>query len=83
MSQQEHILSVYIHHSANASAQQRMWQSQPASQKNLLSIGFSLSSKVFLGLKKIRLKRIIEIEEGMATLVCSGTGKNVEIITVP
>ena len=51
--------------------------------KNLLSIGLSLSPKVFLGFKKIRFKRIIEIEEGMATLVCSGTGKMVEIITVP
>lgn len=38
--------------------------------KNLLSIGLSLSSKVFLRLKKIGLKRITEIEEGMATLVC-------------
>lgn len=51
--------------------------------KNLLSIGLSPSSKVFLGLKKMRFKRIIEIEEEMAALVCSGSGKFVEIIVVP
>lgn len=85
MSQQSRISSVYIHHSSNVSAQQRMWRSQAASQnmlKNLLSIGLSLSSKVFLGLKKIRFKRIIEIE-GMATLACSGAGEIVEINTEP
>jgi len=51
--------------------------------KNLLSIGRSLSSEVFPRFKKIRFKRIIEIEEGMGTYACSGTEKIVEIIRAP
>lgn len=52
--------------------QWKIWQTQTPSQnmpKNLLSIGFSLSSKVFPGLKKIRFKRIIGAE-GMDTWIC-------------
>lgn len=70
MSHQEHILSAYTHCSSTISAPWKIWQTQTPSQnmpKNLLSIGFSLSSKVFPGLKKIRFKRIIGAEGGMAT----------------